>query len=389
MAVTASLLSGIKVLDLSRVLAGPWAGQMLADLGANVIKIERPIMGDDTRKWGPPFAPAIDDTSPDSAYFCCANRGKRSVCIDITSVDGQQQLHKLAAQADIVLENFKVGQAAKYRLDYPNLSAINPRIIYCSISGFGQTGPYASRPGYDFLVQAMGGLMSVTGEKGGEPLKVGVALTDIMTGMYATVGILAALHERLRSGLGQHIDLSLLDVTAACLANQATNYLIGGRIPQPLGNAHPNIVPYQSFATGDGHCVITVGNDRQFSRLCMALGKPALSEDRRFHTNQQRVVNRDILIPQLEKIIAKFKTADILALLQEYDVPVAPINNMQQVFDDPQIKAREMAVEITRKAETLTLVGNPLKFSRTPIQYGNAPPALGEHSQEILREGFD
>ncbi|GAB3291709.1 CaiB/BaiF CoA transferase family protein [Parahaliea aestuarii] len=385
----AAALSHLKVLDLSRILAGPWASQLLADLGAEVIKIERPGGGDDTRGWGPPYLrdESGNDTA-ESAYFLCANRNKRSVCVDMKSPEGQAVLRSLAAEADVVLENFKVGDAARYGLDYESLAALNPALVYCSITGFGQTGPLASRPGYDFLVQAMGGLMSVTGvpegQPGAGPQKVGVALTDIMTGLYAAVGILAALAERDRSGRGQQVDLALLDVTAATLANQATNYLVGGLNPTRLGNAHPNIVPYQSFVAADGHLIVAVGNDAQFARFVEVLGLPELAQDTRFASNRDRVLNREQLIPLLQRALLERSKQDWLARLAAAGVPSGPINTVAEVFAEPQIVAREMRVNVPHPDNAgLELVGNPIKLSRTPVQYRSAPPRLGEHSDEV------
>ncbi|NQY01882.1 MAG: CoA transferase [Halieaceae bacterium] len=383
-------LTGLKVLDLSRVLAGPWSSQLLADLGADVIKIERPGQGDDTRSWGPPFMPdAAGNATAESAYFMSTNRGKRSVCVDIKSPEGQAQLQRLAATCDVVIENFKVGDAARYGLDYATLSVKHPGIVYCSITGFGQTGPLKDRPGYDFLVQAMGGLMSVTGvadgEPGAGPQKVGVALTDIMTGLYATIGILAALTERRSSGLGQHVDLALLDVTAATLANQASNYLVGGMNPTRLGNAHPNIVPYQSFVVADGHLIVAVGNDGQFQRFVGVLGLEALGTDPRFARNADRVANRDALVPLLQRELLNRNRDEWLALLEEAGVPAGPINTVADVFAQEQIQAREMQVNVPHPLNTdLQLVGNPIKLSRTPVQYDQAPPQLGEHTDEVL-----
>jgi glutaryl-CoA transferase len=383
-------LSHVKVLDLSRILAGPWASQMLADLGADVIKIERPGGGDDTRTWGPPFLKdANGDNTAESAYFLCANRGKQSVCVDMKTEEGQQTLRQLAGQCDVVLENFKVGGAAGYGLDYDTLSAINPGLVYCSITGFGQTGPNKDRPGYDFLVQAMGGLMSVTGAPDGEPgagpQKAGVALTDIMTGLYATIGILAALAERDRSGMGQFVDLALLDVTAATLANQASNYLVGGMVPARLGNAHPNIVPYQSFVAADGHLIVAVGNDGQFQRFVAELGCPELAVDKRFATNQARVKNRDALIPILQGAMLTRSKAEWLVALEAAKVPAGPINNVAEVFAEPQIQARGMQVNVPHpQAPDLQLVGNPIKLSRTPVSYDSPPPTLGQHTDEVL-----
>ena len=378
------------MLDLSRVLAGPWATQLLADLGAEVIKVERPGGGDDTRGWGPPFmAGAGGEPTRESAYFLSTNRGKQSVCIDMKSAEGQAQLRELTAGADVLVENFKVGGAAAYGLDYPTLSQLNPRLVYCSITGFGQTGPEKHRPGYDFLVQAMGGLMSVTGlpddAPGGGPQKVGVALTDIMTGLYATVGILAALNERERSGLGQHIDLALLDVTAATLANQATNYLVGGLNPGRLGNAHPNIVPYQSFVVADGHLIVAVGNDEQFRRFTRELGCEALADDPRFAGNSGRVEYRDALVPLLQAEMLKCSKAEWLARLEAAGVPAGPINTVAEVFAEPQVQAREMQVGVPHPDNPgLQLVGNPIKLSRTPVSYRRPPPRLGEHTEEVL-----
>lgn len=380
-------LSHIKVLDLSRVLAGPWAGQTMADMGADVIKIEQPMKGDDTRYWGPPFM--NDDQgnqTKESAYFLCANRGKRSVCIDLSCEEGQRELKALVADCDVLIENFKVGQMATYKLDYDALSAVNPRLIFCSITGFGQTGPYAQRPGYDFMIQAMSGLMSVTGEKNGEPQKVGVAVTDILTGLYSVVGILAALSERENSGRGQHVDLSLLDVSVAAMANQATNHLVGGHIPKAMGNAHPNIVPYQCFATQDGHCIVAVGNDKQFERFCKVIDEPHLSLDPTYTTNQLRVVNRTPLVEIITQVMTTKTTQEWLSLMADADVPSGPINNLQDVFKDPQVLMREMTITVAHaQNSSLNLVGNPIKFSRTPVVYYKAPPLLGQHTDEVLK----
>ncbi|MBE9537615.1 MAG: CoA transferase [Proteobacteria bacterium] len=383
-------LSHIKVLDLSRVLAGPWASQILADLGAEVIKIERPGVGDDTRGWGPPFLKDQDgNDTKESAYFLCTNRGKQSVCIDMKSEQGQETIRQLADQCDVVLENFKVGGAAKFGIDYESLAPRNPGLVYCSITGFGQNGPYKDRPGYDFLVQAMGGLMSVTGQpdgaEGAGPQKVGVALTDIMTGLYATIGILAALTERDRSGQGQFVDLALLDVTAATLANQASNYLVGGMVPTRLGNAHPNIVPYQSFVASDGHLIVAVGNDAQFRRFVEVLGCPELADDERYATNQARVMNRERLVPLLQRPMLERGKDEWLAILEGVKVPAGPINSVAEVFAEPQIQAREMQIELAHPHNpALQLVGNPIKLSRTPVEYKKPPPTLGQHTEEVL-----
>ncbi len=387
---TVGALTGLRVLDLSRVLAGPWATQLLADLGAEVIKIERPGAGDDTRGWGPPFmTDGGGAPTSESAYFLSTNRGKQSVCIDMKASEGQAHLRDLAADADVLVENFKVGGAATYGLDYPALSAGNPGLVYCSITGFGQTGPKKNRPGYDFLVQAMGGLMSVTGlpddQPGGGPQKIGVALTDIMTGLYATVGILAALNERERSGLGQHIDLALLDVTTATLANQATNYLVGGLNPGRLGNAHPNIVPYQSFVVADGHLIVAVGNDEQFRRFARELGREELADDPRFANNSRRVEHRDALVPLLQAEMLKSTKSEWLSRLASAGVPAGPINTVAEVFAEPQVQARDMQVQVAHPYNPdLQLVGNPIKLSRTPVVYRRPPPILGEHTEQVL-----
>jgi len=379
-------LSHIRVLDLSRVLAGPWAGQTLADLGAEVIKVERPDGGDDTRSWGPPFL--TDDSgqpTADAAYFLSTNRGKKSVSIDFTCPAGRELICRLAERSDILLENFKVGGLAKYGLDYASLKQVNSRLIYCSITGFGQTGPYRERAGYDFLIQGMGGLMSVTGEPAGEPMKVGVAIIDVMTGMYASTSVLAALAHRDRTGEGQHIDLSLLDVQVATLANQAMNYLVSGCVPQRLGNAHPNIVPYQALATADGHIILTVGNDGQFRKLCSIAGCTELAEDPRFASNATRVANRKVLIPLLEKALKQRNSTEWVSLMEAAGVPCGPINNIAEVFADPQVKSRQMRIELDhRNAGKVPLVGSPMKFSQTPVAYCQAPPTLGEHNAEIL-----
>ncbi len=383
-----SALSHLRVLDLSRILAGPWASQMLADLGADVLKIEKPDGGDDTRRWGPPFLKdRSGQDSTESAYYLCTNRGKRSQRIDIRSPEGQARIHQLVKDADVVVENFKVGNAAKYAIDYPTLNAINPRLVYCSISGFGQTGPYKDRAGYDFLVQAMGGLMSVTGETddvpGGGPQKVGVALSDIMTGLYATVGILAALAEREQSGLGQYIDLALLDVTAATLANQASNYLVGGQVPARMGNAHPNIVPYQSFLTASGYMILAIGNDEQFKRFSALVDQGALSEDPRYASNPLRVKNRDSLAASIQQLLLNKTRDQWLPLFAEAGIPTGPINTIDEVFADPQIKARQMRVKLSHPlTDELEVVANPLKLSRSPVDYSRPPPLLGEHDNE-------
>jgi len=387
-----SALSHVTVLDLSRVLAGPWAGQILADLGAEVIKVERPGTGDDTRGWGPPFLrDAQGHDSTDAAYYLCANRNKKSITVDFTTSGGRSIVQSLARQSDVVLENFRVGGLEPYGLDYASLRAINPRLIYCSITGFGQSGPYAPRAGYDLLVQAMGGLMSITGrrddEPGAGPQKTGVAVTDILTGLYAAIGVLAALSHRERSGVGQHIDIGLLDVQVACLANQAMNYLTGGNVPRRSGNAHPNLVPYQDFPTSDGYMVIAVGTDAQFARLCAVTGLTVLAEDPDFRTNKQRVVNRRELIDKLSAVTVTHPTAHWVAALESVGVPAGPINSLDAVFDDPQVRARAMQIELPHPvAGTVSLVANPLRLSETPVTYRSAPPTLGAQTHEVLAE---
>jgi crotonobetainyl-CoA:carnitine CoA-transferase CaiB-like acyl-CoA transferase len=387
-----SPLSHIRVLELSRILAGPWAGQMLADLGAEVIKVEKPIQGDDTRHWGPPYLSSPKDQTPtESAYFLSANRGKRSITIDIRHPQGQAIIQQLIESCDVLIENFKVGNLQKYHLDFASLSAINPQLIYCSITGFGQDGPYAQRAGYDFLLQGMGGLMSVTGEPdhlpGGGPQKVGVALTDILTGMYATTAIQAAIIEREKSGLGQHIDLALLDVQVACLANQSMNYLVSQDTPKRMGNAHPNIVPYQTFQTADGFIILTIGNDSQFADFCQVANCQTLIGDPRFATNQVRVQNREFVIEQLAAIIKAKNSEFWLQQLEIKGVPCGPINDIAQVFDNPQIKHRKMLNELTHPENgKVPTVANPINFSRTPIVYNQAPPKLGEHTDNVLSE---
>jgi crotonobetainyl-CoA:carnitine CoA-transferase CaiB-like acyl-CoA transferase len=387
-----SALSHITVLDLSRVLAGPWAGQALADLGAEVIKIERPGVGDDTRGWGPPFLrDAQGNDSADAAYYLCANRNKKSITVDFTTAEGQSIVRGLASKSDVVLENFKVGGLAAYGLDYATLRTINPRLVYCSITGFGQTGPYASRAGYDLLVQAMGGLMSITGRQDGEPgagpQKAGVAVTDILSGLYATIGILAALSHRDRTGVGQHIDIGLLDVQVACLANQAMNYLVGGSAPRRTGNAHPNLVPYQDFPTSDGYMVIAVGNDAQFARLCLAMSLTELAGDPSFASNKSRVANRRELIDKLSAVTVTHPTAHWVTALESVGVPAGPINSLDAVFDDPQVLARNMRIDLPHPvAGRVSLVANPLRLSETPVTYRSAPPPLGAQTREVLAE---
>lgn len=385
-------LAGIKVLDLSRVLAGPLAGQVLGDLGADVVKVERPEQGDDTRAWGPPYLKDEHGQPTDvAAYFLCANRNKRSVAIDIAQPEGQALVRQLAMHADVVLENFKVGGLAQYGLDAASLMALNPRLVYCSITGFGQEGPYAARAGYDFLIQGMGGLMSITGAADGEagsgPQKVGVALTDVMTGLYAAIAVQAALLERHRSGFGQHIDLALLDVQIAALANQASNYLAGGVLPKRMGNSHPNIVPYQDFPTADGDMILAIGNDGQFARFCKVAGHPEWATDARYASNPQRVANRSELIRMLRQTTIMRSTAEWIAALEEASVPCGPINRIDQVFADPHVQARGMQISLPHpKAGQVPLVASPMRLSASPVGYRLPPPGLGEHTRQVLAE---
>jgi len=372
-------LEGLKVVELARILAGPWAGQVLADLGADVIKVESPN-GDDTRQWGPPFVERDGDRS--AAYFHACNRGKRSVVADFGNADDLEFVRDLVAQADVVIENFKFGGLAKYGLDYETLSALNPKLVYCSITGFGQTGPYRNRAGYDFLIQGMGGIMDLTGDPAGEPQKVGVAFADIFTGLYAVIGIQAALAQRTVTGRGQMVDMALLDTMAGVLANQALNYLTTGTSPIRMGNAHPNIVPYQTFATADGHIVLAVGNDSQFAKFCSVIGRPELASDGRFVTNPERVANRAALVPMLETELAKWKREDLLPRLENAGVPAGPINSVAEVFADPQIMHRAMAIDI----DGLPGIRSPLAFSEGQLSLSRPSPKLGEHTQEVKAE---
>ena len=384
-------LADIRVLDMSRILAGPWVGQLLADLGAEVIKIERPGSGDDTRGWGPPFLKDRDGReTAEAAYFLSTNRGKKSITLDISKPEGQAIARELADVSDVLLENYKVGDLTRYGLGYEALSARNRGLIYCSITGFGQTGPYRDRAGYDFMIQAMGGLMSITGEAddklGGGPQKVGVAIADLMTGMYSSVAILAALHERKASGMGQHIDMALLDTQVAWLANQNANYLIGGEPPRRMGNAHPNVVPYQTFPTRDGDLILAVGNDSQFKKLCVAAGIPQVGNDPRFTDNAARIANRQALIALLAPAMKEKTTAEWIATFEPIGVPCGPINRLDDVYADPQVRHRGLKIEVPHPlAGSVPLVANPIKFSRTPIAYDAPPPLLGEHTDEVLR----
>ena len=381
-------LDGYRVLDLSRILAGPWAGQMLADFGAEVIKVERPGSGDDTRGWGPPYVKdkSGEDTQ-EAAYFHSANRGKRSLTVDLSLPEGQALVRELVAECDVLLENYKVDGLKKYGLDYNSLQQINPGLVYCSITGFGQTGPYRQRAGYDFMIQGMGGLMSLTGEADGMPMKVGVALTDVMTGLYAANAVMAALLSRAKTGQGQHIDLALLDVQVATLANQAMNYQVSKNSPQRLGNAHPNIVPYQAFATEDSHIILAVGNDTQFSRFAELVGYSEWSSDKRYRTNNARVLNRESLVPMIAACLLQQTSEDWLEKLNKLGIPCGPINSLDQVFEDPQVQAREMVVQLPHtQAGSVPTVANPIRFSNTPIAYQQASPLLGEYSEQVLRD---
>lgn len=380
----AGALAGIRVLDLSRILAGPWATQMLGDFGAEIIKVERPGEGDDTRRWGPPF---VDGPDGPSAYFLTANRNKRSLCIDFTTADGQALVRDLAARSDILVENYKVGGLARYGLDYDSLRVVNPRLIYCSITGFGQDGPYAQRLGYDFLIQGMSGLMSVTGSADSGPLKAGVALADIITGLYAGNAMLAALHHRARTGEGQRLDIALLDCMVAAMANQALNRLVGGRDPGRLGNAHPSIVPYDTFPVADGHINLAVGNDRQFQRLCVVLGLEALADDPRFASNSARVTNRLALTDLLSERLRTQPGTWWLERLEAAEVPAGPINSLGRMFDDPQVRHRGLALEMPHPTlGSVPGVASPVKFSASPVVDSAAPPALGADTAAILRD---
>lgn len=385
-------LSHLKVLDLSRVLAGPWAGQTLADLGAEVIKVERPGTGDDTRGWGPPFLASKDGGAiGDAGYFLSANRGKRSVTVNIQTPEGQEVIRRLAARADILIENFKTGTLARYGLDYESLKAINRGLVYCSVTGFGQTGPRRHQVAYDFLVQAMGGIMSLTGEPdgnpGGGPQKIGVAMNDLTTGLYAVIGILAAVARRAETGEGDHIDIAMLDVQAALLANQAMNHLLTGAVPRRYGNSHPNVMPQQAFQCADGPIILAVGNDGQFARLCAALGDPGMAEDDRFRENRGRVENRDALTERLSGHLGGLRRADLLPKLEAAGVPAGPINSVKEVFEEPQIAAREMVGTLDHPlAGPVPQVFGPLKFASTRHRPTQAPPVLGADTDRVLAD---
>ena len=381
-------LAGLRVLELARILAGPWAGQILADLGADVIKVESPE-GDDTRRWGPPFVEGWDGSDLGAAYFHACNRGKRSLVADFRTPTGREAVRRLAQRADVLIENFRVGGLARHGLDYESLRQHNPRLIYCAITGFGQTGPYAHRAGYDFMIQGMGGIMDLTGEPDGPPQKIGVAFADIFTGTYASTAVLAALAQRERTGAGQYLDLALLDTMVGVLANQGMNYLVSGQAPRRMGNSHPNIVPYQVFAVSDGHVIVAVGNDAQFRRLCEWLGQPALASDPRFATNPARVRHREELIPCLSAQLAPFTRAAVLEALEERGIPCGPINDLAAVFADPQVRHRNLALQLPSEsahAGVIPGIRSPLNFSGAELALGRPAPLLGEHTAQILEE---
>jgi crotonobetainyl-CoA:carnitine CoA-transferase CaiB-like acyl-CoA transferase len=381
-------LAGLRVVELARILAGPWIGQTLADLGADVIKVEAPE-GDETRRWGPPFVAGASGERLDAAYFHCCNRGKRSIIADFKSDDDLEMVRRLIDRADVVIENFKTGSLAKFGLDYGTLRARNPRLVYCSVTGFGQDGPYASRPGYDAIIQAMSGIMDLTGEASGEPQKIGVAFADIFTGVYGVIGIQAALAARERTGQGQHIDMALLDSMVGVLANQALNYFVSGKAPHRIGNAHPNIVPYQTFAVADGHVMVAIGSDPQYAKFCGILGRPELATDPVYATNAQRVAHRAVLVPVLRDALATWMRDELLARLEAAGVPAGPINTIEDVFRDPQVIARGMRLEIPAEGVVGGAVPglrSPLKLSASPLQVGLPAPRLGEHTRAVRRE---
>jgi crotonobetainyl-CoA:carnitine CoA-transferase CaiB-like acyl-CoA transferase len=379
-------LKGVRVIELARILAGPWAGQMLADLGADVIKVENPDGGDDTRKWGPPFVESDDGENLSAAYYHACNRGKRSIAIDFSTPEGADKVRRLVASADVLIENFKLGGLRKYGLDYESLSKINPRLVYCSITGFGQDGPYAARAGYDFIIQGMSGLMSITGPAGGEPQKVGVAVTDLFTGLYTVIAIQAALRHAERTGEGQFIDMALFDAQVSVLANQNLNYLVSGISPRQMGNAHPNIAPYEVLPVKDGHIILAVGNDGQFRKLCAVLGLD-IASDPRFSTNAARVANREALRAALVPALVEFEHHSLLAELEAAGVPASPINTIGEMFADPQVVARGMKIDLDDgRGNSLPGVRSPMLMSKTPLAYGRPSPRLGEHTAEILEE---
>jgi crotonobetainyl-CoA:carnitine CoA-transferase CaiB-like acyl-CoA transferase len=380
-------LKGVKVIELARILAGPWAGQTLADLGADVIKIENPDGGDDTRQWGPPFIKGADGENLSAAYYHAVNRNKRSIVADLKSESGRELVRRLVARADIFIENFKFGGLAAYGLDYETLRQINPKLIYCSITGFGHTGPYAANAGYDYIVQGMSGLMSVTGEADGEPMKVGVAFADIFSGVYSVIGILAALRHAEATGQGQHIDMALLDSQAGVLANQNLNFLATGKSPSRIGNRHPNIVPYEVVPVADGHLILAVGNDGQFARVCKILGIAELATDPRFITNKDRVANREVLRDLMTPQTAKFTRTDLLAACEANAVPAGAINTIGEMFDDPQVKARALRIDLEdSNGNMIPGVRTPIVMSQTPLRYDTPSPRLGEHQDEVLND---
>ena len=380
-------LAGIKVLDMSRILAGPSSTQLLGDFGADVVKIERPGVGDDTRKWGPPYVKDSEgNDSSESAYYLAANRNKRSVGVDLSTPEGAALIKQLAAKADVLVENYKLGGLKKYGLDYEAIKAVNPSIIYCSITGFGQTGPNAHLSGYDLMAQGYGGIMSLTGEPDGTPMKVGVGIADVMCGMYAASAVLAALRHRDHTGEGQYIDVALVDSQIAWLINEGTNYLQSGEVPKRRGNQHPNIVPYQAFAAKDGHLLVAVGNDSQFKRFCDVIGTPALAEDPAFATNGARITNREALLPQIEMRMARMGKQELLDAMKSNNVPCGEINNLEEVFDSPQVAARGMRVKMDHPHSEIELIGNPVKFSKTPVSYRKAPPLCGADTDEVIED---
>jgi len=383
-------LKGLRILDMSRILAGPYATQLLGDMGADVIKVERPVVGDDTRAWGPPYVTTADgEVTRESAYYMCTNRNKRSIAVDMADPEGAETLRRLAEKADVVIQNFKVDGLKKYGLDYQSLKGRNPALVYCSISGFGQTGPNRDKPGYDLLAQGYGGMMSLTGEPEGEPVKVGVGIADIMCGMYASNAILAALRHRDATGEGQHIDIALVDTQIAWLANEGVNYLASGQAPKRRGNQHPNIVPYQVFECADGHVIVAAGNDGQFARFAALIGMPELAEDKRFTLNTARLENREVLIALLSKRLKQMEKGALVAAMEANNVPGGEINTVPEVFQTDQVAAREMKISMPHPLAAkghVDLIGNPVKFSATPVSYRQHPPICGEHTQEVLSE---